>query len=324
MPISGPASYIPTINEFLSHWALANTQPGAPGGGVVLAGGTTQAYLLSQLGGLSAARDAVTDMGVDRAVAREQLRTLVEKLQGRLVEFNGRVRADLAGTAISRSLPAAFSLTDAEGRVRDALRQISRLWTKVNAINPPPPGVPLPLVLMAGYDVGSFDTDRTALRDAYGTLSGADVNLRVAREERNDLQDRIYDVLKNYRAKLPTVFPAGAAILDSLPLLTPAGGHTPDAVTATATWDAPSTKAKITWTESADAEIGRYEVRGCPGDTYVAADETVLATVMPGDPLEFLTDFALSVPGLTAGFKVYVVLTTSNERGSDAVYVTRP
>ena len=39
---------------------------------------------------------------------------------------------------------------------------------------------------------------------------------------------------------------------------------------------------------------------------------------------EFSTDFALATPGVVAGFKVYVVLTTGNERGSDPVYVTRP
>ena len=33
---------------------------------------------------------------------------------------------------------------------------------------------------------------------------------------------------------------------------------------------------------------------------------------------------ALSLPGLTVGFKVYVVLTMGNERGSAPVYLTRP
>jgi hypothetical protein len=39
---------------------------------------------------------------------------------------------------------------------------------------------------------------------------------------------------------------------------------------------------------------------------------------------EFSTDFALGTPGVVAGFKVYVVLTTGNEKGSEPVYVTRP
>jgi hypothetical protein len=134
----------------------------------------------------------------------------------------------------------------------------------------------------------------------------------------------IYDILKLYRAKLPTKFPAGHALLDSLPDLTPAAGHTPDAVEVTAVWDAAAVKGKITWTESPEATLSHYEVRGVAGDVYVSADETLLASVAPADAREFLTDFALSVPGVVAGFKVYVVLTTGNERGSEAVFVTRP
>lgn len=58
---------------------------------------------------------------------------------------------------------------------------------------------------------------------AYGTLAELAVDLKVAREERNDLQDVIYGVLKAYRLKMPTILPAGRA----LPILTPAAGHTP-------------------------------------------------------------------------------------------------
>ena len=43
-----------------------------------------------------------------------------------------------------------------------------------------------------------------------------------------------------------------------------------------------------------------------------------------GGSREFLTDFSLTAPGLTAGFKVYVILDTGNERGSEAVFLTRP
>jgi hypothetical protein len=322
MPISGPSSYVPTMNAFITHWAQANQV--APGGAIVLAGNVAVAGLATRRTELSNLRDIVTDAGVDRALRREELTTLITRLQGRLVEFNGRVRADLPGHPLARVLPEAFSVGDAEGPVRDGLRQVMRLWAKVNAITPAPAGVTLPMLLMGGYAVADLEADREALRNAFGALTEADVNLRVARETRNDLQDVIYAILKAYRAKLPTVFPAGHAVLDSLPTLTPASGHTPDAVTAAAVWDGPSTKAKVTWSASTDADLSHYEVRGNPGEPYVAADETVLASVAPADAREFLTDFALSVPGVTAGFKVYVVLHTGNERGSEAVYVTRP
>ena len=80
----------------------------------------------------------------------------------------------------------------------------------------------------------------------------------------------------------------------------------------------------MTWSESSEAALARYEVRGSAGDDYETDDEIVLATVLPTGSREVLTDFALNTPGLTAGFKVYVVLETGNERGSEAVFVTRP
>src|SRR5256885_16292798 len=86
MAISGPSGYVPTTTQFITLWALANVHPGA-GGGVVLAGGIAQPYLVSLLGALTASRDHVTDMGVDRSLAREALRALVIRLHDRLLEF---------------------------------------------------------------------------------------------------------------------------------------------------------------------------------------------------------------------------------------------
>ena len=41
-------------------------------------------------------------------------------------------------------------------------------------------------------------------------------------------------------------------------------------------------------------------------------------------PLEFLTAAGLGATGASARFRIYVVLTTGNERGSETVTVTRP
>lgn len=323
MPLSGPATFPPTITEFLGHWAAVNTFLGV-GNELVLAGGISRTTLEGLLEELETARDAVTDAGVDRTLARQVLNGQIAVLQGRLVEFNARVRADLAGSAYARSLQDAFAIGDAEAPVREGLRAMARLWLKINAIAAPPSGVTLPLVLLDGYTLAAFDADREALRTAYRTLSDAEVDLRLAREARNDLQDVIQPALKAYRMKVPVSVPAGHALIDSLPALTPPEGHTPEPVAVTGVWQASTTEAKVTWEASEDAELQEYQVRGVPGDDYVTEDEVTLATVLPGAPLELLTDFALGSPGSIAGFKVYVVLTTGRERGSEPVFVTRP
>ncbi len=60
------------------------------------------------------------------------------------------------------------------------------------------------------------------------------------------------------------------------------------------------------------------------GPDYDTEDEVALGTILPAAPRTFSTDFALLAPGNAASYKVYVILTTGNERGSNAVTVTRP
>ena len=273
---------------------------------------------------LEGARDVVTDAAVERALARGDLNKKVAALQARQVEFNGRVRADLPKSIYAQALPAVFSIGDTEGAVRDGLRQIATLWVKVNAINPIPPGLEVPLKLREDFTLDFFNAAREVLRTAYKVLSDADVELRLARGKRNQLQGQIYEIMKNYRAKVPTALPVGHPLIETLPALSPPEGRTPDPVVAHAEWDAASGKAKVTWAASTEAELKHYEVRGNPGETYVPGDETLVATVAPNAPREVLTEFSLGTPGLVAGFKVYVVLKTDREKGSKAVFVTRP
>lgn len=323
MPISGPSSFPPTIREFIEHWTQVDAFIGGTTG-LVLTGGIGLGNLEEWRDDLDTLRDAVTDARVDRTLARQELNGSIAPLQARMVEFNGRVRADLPGSAFARSLGDAFAIGDGEEAVRTGLRAMSRLWLKINALTVAPDGVTLPLVLLGGYTLATFDADRLSLRTAYGALSDAEVDLKLARERRNDLQDVIYPALKAYRLKVPVSLPAGNALIDSLPALTPPEGHTPEPVAAVAVWDGAEEKAKITWGESSEPTLKEYEVRGVPGEEYEAEDEVVLGSILPGQPRELLTGFALGTPGVTVGYKVYVVLKTGNERGSEGVFVTRP
>jgi hypothetical protein len=63
-------------------------------------------------------------------------------------------------------------------------------------------------------------------------------------------------------------------------------------------------------------------VCGCFGDSYVGEEEEVLDNNPPG-VLEFVNSVGLVAPGSRAFYKVYVKLTTGNERGSNTVSVVR-
>lgn len=322
MPISGPSSYLPTISEFLGHWEDVNDALGV-GHELVLPEGINRDGLDILQQTLEGQRDAVTDAAVDRSLARAELTGLITALQGRMVEFNARIRGDLPGKAIALSLPAAFALGDAENLVRDGLRKIARLWGKVNALSPAPAGVTLPLTLGGGYTLMQLSVAREALRVAYRALSDAEVDLDVARGERNETQVAIYPILKGYRLKVTGFLKDHPALIATLPILTPPEGHTPDPVVATGTWEGGSANhAVLTWSESDDSDLREYQVRGVPGEDYETDDEVVLATVPAGGARSLETAFGLGSSGMTSGFKVYVVLHTGRERGSEPVFVT--
>ena len=65
-----------------------------------------------------------------------------------------------------------------------------------------------------------------------------------------------------------------------------------------------------------------FELRGCFGDSYTTEEEEVLDNNPPG-VLEFVNSVGLVAPGSRAFYKVYVKLTTGNERGSNTVSVVR-
>jgi hypothetical protein len=59
-----------------------------------------------------------------------------------------------------------------------------------------------------------------------------------------------------------------------------------------------------------------------PGASYDASTATVIANMDAGT-LDWLTIDGLANPGDTASYKVYVILTTGNEAGSNTLTVTR-
>jgi len=133
----------------------------------------------------------------------------------------------------------------------------------------------------------------------------------------------VYQRLKQYRQAVLATFPSASPLVESLPKITPPRGSTPDPVNASAAWDPALLKARVSHTASADPDLDHYELRACFGTRWRTAEAVVIGNHPPGT-LEFLTDDGLVAPGSRVFYKVYVVLTTMNERGSNTVSVTRP
>lgn len=318
MTITGPSSYPATVDEFVAHWTQANAELGATD--VVLAGGTTLANFSGIGEDLLAKRDEVQSALNAREIGRGNVNVMKTALNDRLVQFNEKIRAFFPDSKWLNALPSVPTFSAAQSRFVDPLADANDLWSRINA----DPDTGDPVTLLGGYTQTTFGSDIEVLKEAYGVLNKADTDLTVTRGERNQLQDQLYEMMKSYRLALPTFFAKDNPLVETLPRLTPLPGHTPDPVTVSGAWDPATELANLSWTASDDPDLERYEVRMSPGATYSTEDDSVIGSVEAGGPLEFSTNAGLTSPGLNASFRVYVMLTTGNERGSTTLPITRP
>ena len=325
MAITGPASYPPTMSEFTGQWTLANALLGASPYILTLPGDRSTVTLAQ----FTASRQSLLDQ-------QGQVQTELTKLQlirggitlqkTQLVKwinlFNSRLDGSFQNTQYYPSRPLAPGVGEGENVFNDALRPVLSLWKQIND-NPPPPGVTLPLVLGDGTTYGAFASAVSALQFAYNEEGKQEPYVKVARSQRNLLQNRAYEAMKVYREGATDKFVLHPQLIDSLPRLTPLPGHTPERVNASAVFEAPN-QSKVVYDASPDPMLERYELRGNAGDDYSDEDAVVIATHEPGDAREFVTPFGLNQPGAKIALKVYVILTTGNEAGSAALFVQRP
>jgi hypothetical protein len=181
-----------------------------------------------------------------------------------------------------------------------------------------------PLLLNGSYTLANFNAHLAELRTLYASWSNAGQAKRMAIQNRKAQEERIYAILKKYREIVGLRFAKDSPVYLSLPRLTPLPGHTPAAVTLSGIWNAEETMAALGWTASTEPTLKHYQIRFCTGAVYENEEEEILVTIPKAGPLTHLTDAGLSVPGATASYKVYVVLESDNEKGSDAVAITRP
>jgi len=103
----------------------------------------------------------------------------------------------------------------------------------------------------------------------------------------------------------------------------PVWGSTPAGVTLTGTWVPANEQAEFSWPASTNPNLDHYVVRMSVGSSYDAATATVVGNFAAGTT-SLATTVGLESPGDVASFKVFVVLTTGNEAGSNTVTITRP
>jgi hypothetical protein len=318
MPIGNIEAVIPTMTEFIAHWNQVNSDLPAP---LVLPGGYTVATLTTDRTAFQDLMIAVEVADNARQVNASSRDFQKAAMKERLRQFRGTVQGQLAGSTYVKGLPKLPTTNAKEQAFLRALEDASNLWSRVNAT--PPAGFTGPLILTGAYPVATFKTDLTALRTIYNTVGTTDEQASFARKERDAMIPLIKARLVQYRKAVAGAFAAPNPNIASLPLVYPPAGATPDPVNLAGVWDVSGTEADLTWSASTNPALDHYSVRYHPGPTYKAAEEQAVAVVPAGTHL-FETDHGLPTAGSSAWFKVYVVLSTGNEKGSNAVKVVRP
>ena len=326
MPLTTNGSYITVADEVLAHWAeaLLLLPPTKP---LIVRlkkndTGVTRANLVTLRGTLESQQNAVQPCRADYFIARGNIYNRKAALLEQFNDFVTLFDAYYQGTDFYELRPYAPMLAAGKDAFCTPMGEAMILWEKLNE-GPAPAGITLPLVLGDGTEQGAFASSISALAFAYGAEQPLSFALKYARARRNGTQNRVHQVLVNYREAAEGRLREFPELLETLPRITPLPGHTPEKVNASSIFEAPD-KSKIVHDESTDAMIERYELRGCMGSDWDEEDAVSIASHLPNQPREFITTFGLNQPGAQVTFKVYVILTTGNEAGSAPMSVQRP
>ena len=324
MALQGHDSYLPLMNLFAESWALADAAallvPGAPA--LVVLDGVDAAGFAALRAELAAKRESVRASALAVRLGEATVRMGRVELSARLAQFTAAARAWWGRSALGRAVPLLPQQTAALDKFLRPVRDALWLWQRLDA-GAAPPGVLLPLHLAGEVVFGRAELQGLlaqvlAARDA---VEEGEVSLTIARAERDAVEKRVREVLIAFVAAVPVRLGAGHPAAQSLPRLYPAPGHTPEPVKLSGEWS--GAEARLTWAESGEAGLSHYQIRWCPGEEYNKKEESVAGTVGRGAPRVFLTKEGLEGPGMSACYKVYVILETENERGSRPVTVRR-
>lgn len=322
--ITTKASYVSTTTLFVEHWEGVNEVFGVtpfsiPGFVLKFSAPILRSDLQALLADLTLARTAVSNVNFTLAEKRDDFnsaRVVAVDLHGQL---NGKVRGSLPNSKWERLSTPVSSAEAGADVVLKAVTAGLNLWKRINADNV----LGAPLLLRDGVTAAAFEVVRNGVTQAANNVTNAEQDLKDAVEDRNDIEEKIYAVLKAYRQLIPQSFPEGHAKIESMPALTPPPGATPDAVTLAGTFNTGTSMVDYSWDDSTSASVTRYDVYIMAGDEFNLDNADLAATIARGEPRVFSTSQFLPNIGNKIVGKIYAVTDTGHTAGSNAVVVTR-
>ena len=322
MPLEDVGSYGPVMNEFGIHWGKVNLAlGGTPATDLKLEAGLTLAMFLLLRDEIQAKVTAIEGFDNGRQIAADQRDALKIALRDHLAQFRAMLRVLLAKSKYASSAPILPELTSGEAKFMAAFDDAADLWGRIDA-DATIAGFTPPLVI-ASYTRPNFVTDIAAMRAAFLAVLSADNDKRMGIKERDVLFETAREYLVQYRVAVEGLLGPNHPLTQTLPLITAPPGSTPDGVPLTGVWNPATEQADLQWTASSNPNLDHYQLRMSVGPSFDSATATVVGNI-PSGTTTFATTAGLDNPGDVASFKVFVVLTTGNEAGSNTVTITRP
>jgi hypothetical protein len=319
MPDNGPSTYLSTLDEFIAHWTAVD------------AALSPAAMTLPTGSNLAAMQARRTELATELTQVQVQLnlwdaeRTNRDNqklaLYDRMKQLSNYVRGMFPQSENYGQLRPLVQFAASPGRWGNHMDKSASTWLQINT--DPPAGFTPPLLMFGGYTQANFATDVAELKT---TFTAVTETLQAAQDQRA-LRDRIWgeikDELGGYRLAVMALLPEDHELVQTIPRLNPLPGHTPDPVLLSGEWNPVTLKADLSWTASADPDLARYDIRACILEPYDTDFEFAVDSVLP-DVTTFSTDEGLLMAGGSRSFKVYVVLNTDNEAGSNSVWIQNP
>ena len=326
MPITGPNSYPSTVSAFVTHWGALNTLLDTP---VVLTGSRSLSTLQTWRTNIETSIANTTGSLVSAANKKSELDQMKADLLNWTVIFNATMRSDYPAVPYVRNLVDAPKISSGRGEFTNPLVKTLSIWSDTNTLL----AGDIDIIRKKTTSSGAIVTE-TLLTAEYSArileLNGkwnewvsALQTVDNTREVRNDLQVLIYACLRDYRAKVPLVLPAGHALLDSLPALSPDAVSRPAAPVASVVWNGATNQADLSAVPSTSASAVRTELRYSPENPYNAENEIVLVSIPTGQPLTFSTDLGLGISGDVSRFTWVAITVDGHEGASEVIAVER-
>ncbi|MEK6263135.1 MAG: hypothetical protein AABP62_31540, partial [Planctomycetota bacterium] len=242
-------------------------------------------------------------------------------LRQKFSQFRAMLRALLPKSKYALAAPTLPGFGADESKFLGPFDDAASLWLRINA-DTTIPGFTPPLVI-GSLTQALFAAAVAEMRTAYGQVRAADNDVNLARKERKSLLDPAKERMIQYCSAVEGLFGPDHPLTQALPRLFEGPGSTPEPMVLTGVWNPVTQKAEFSWTGPSNPNLDHFQMRVSIGSSWDAATATVVGNI-PAGSTTFGTTEGLENPGNEISCKLFVILATGNEAGSNTVTIARP